>query len=748
MRRLVLRTLCALLCATSTLSAKQRLTDYVDPFIGSGGHGHVFVGACVPFGFVTTGPTQMTDGWDWCSGYHQSDNTIRGFGQLHLSGTGCADLGDVSLMPVVGDVRMQKGDTTDMQTGFYSTYSHDREYCEPGYYAVFLERYGVWARMTATQRVAFQQYVYPEGADARVVIDLENGIGWNKSTDCELRRLNDSTVVGHRFSRGWAPRRQLYFVIRFTRPMKRWQVSARDSVVAGDAIQSPRSYGLAYFDTSNDTVVGVKVALSAVSVENAMANLTTELPGSDFTQTRQAALQAWDDALNRIKATLSTERERRIFYTSLYHTMIHPTLYNDCNGDYRGMDGEVKQGADFQNYTTFSLWDTYRGTHPLFSLICPERQHDFVSSLVNASKEQGFLPIWPLMSSETGCMVGSPAVPVLADLCMKGFVDDIPTAYAAIKQSLGQSFRGLKYLNSIGYVPCDKVRESVSISLENYVAYAGAARVARLLGQTADAGRYDSLSRCYAKLYDATTGFFRGRRLDGSFRPGEFNPGYQTEDFTEGTPWQYLWLVPHDVAGLIRLVGGRETFETRLDSLFLASSDLGPNANPDISGLVGQYAHGNEPSHHVVYLYNYIGKQWRTVEWVRRILREFYADAPDGLCGNEDAGQMSAWYVLSAMGFYPVDPMGGCFVIGSPVVEEATLNVGNGRTFRVIVRGNDERHIYVKSVRLNGKPYDKTYIDFADIQRGGTLEFQMTDRPSDFGTDESTWPQNNPTVLR
>ncbi len=720
----------------------QRPTDAVDPFIGSGGHGHVFVGACVPFGFVTVGPTQMEEGWDWCSGYHWSGRTIRGFGQLHLSGTGCPDLGDVSLMPVVGQVRLQKGDTTNVDSGFYSTFSHDREQCEPGYYSVYLDRYGVMARLTATQRVAYHEYTYPAGVDARVVIDVENGLGWNRPTDCYLTRLNDSTVVGHRFSRGWAPDRKLFFVLRFTRPMKNWQVSVNDSLVPGETVQSIHAYGQAFFDVSAQRVVGVKVALSAVSVDNALANLDRELPVSDFEATRLAARRAWDNELSRIDAKFRTEQERRIFYTGLYHTMIHPTIFCDGNGDYRGMDGEVHRGADFRNYTTFSLWDTYRGLHPLFTLIEPERQADFARSLMAEEREQGFLPIWPLMGSETGCMVGSPAVPVLADLCLKGYVKDTLAAYEAMKRSLSLDFRGLGDLNRRGYVPCDKLKESVSVSLENYVAYAGISRVARLLGRTQEAEHYERMAKNYVQLYDTRTGFFRGRKADGRFRGGVFQPGHHTEDFTEGTAWQYLWMVPHDVEGLIELLGGPTRFEQRLDSLFLVSSDLGPTANPDISGLVGQYAQGNEPSHHVVYLYNYVGKPWKTAQWVRRILSEFYAAEPDGLCGNEDAGQMSAWYVLSALGFYPVDPMGGRFVVGSPLVKEATLDVGSGRTFRIVVRRGGEGRPYVDRIVLNGKAYDKSYLDYSDIKMGGTMEIYMADRPTTFGTQPAAFPQN------
>lgn len=715
-------------------------TDAVDPFIGSGGHGHVFVGACLPFGAVTPGPTQMESGWDWCSGYHWTGKYVRGFSPLHLSGTGCPDLADMLVMPVVGDVELVPGDTTQVNSGFYSTYSHHREACRPGYYEVFLDRYGVTARMTATPRVAVQEYVFPAGANAGLVIDVENGIGWNKLAAFELRQLDDSTVVGHRFSRGWAPDRRHYFVFRFSRPMTGWTTASGGTVATGDGSSSGGGYGIARFDVSQDTVVGVKVALSSVSVENAVENLEREALGRTFDAVREEADAAWNHALSRIEATFDDERTRRIFYTALYHTMIHPTLHSDCNGMYRGSDGETYGDGGFENYTTFSLWDTYRGLHPLFTLIFPDKQHDWAQSLIASGQQQGFLPIWPLMSSETGCMVGSPAVIVLADMCLKGMVKDVVAAYDVMKRSLSRDFRGLRYLNTMGYAPCDKVQESVSVTLENHIAFAAMARVAKMLGYQREAERYDSLSRAYVKLFDPSTGFFRGRSSTGEFCVEPFNPCHHTSDFTEGTAWQYLWLVPHDLEGLIGLLGGEAVFEQRLDSLFLAPSDLGENANPDISGLIGQYAHGNEPSHHVPYLYNYIGKPWKGARWIRRILDTFYSDSPDGLCGNEDAGEMSAWYVLSSLGFYPVDPTAGRYVIGSPTVKTATLDVGEGRKFNIVVHRRQRTDIYVESLCLNGKPYDKSYLEHADIAGGGTLEFYMASEPSRFGTGADERP--------
>lgn len=722
-----------ILCLLSAflVRAADEMRDYtrwVNPMIGSDGHGHVFVGANVPFGFVNVGPNQMGTGWDWCSGYHFSDSTIAGFGQLHLSGTGCGDLGDVSLMPVTRNFSLSRGTQADPKSGFYSAFSHSDEWVRPGYYAVWLKRYNIKAEMSATSRAAFHKYTYPAGDSSQVVIDLTMGLGWNRMTDCRLNRVDDYTLSGYRTSRGWAANRTLYFVIRFSKPIVRWMTSKGDAKNGNE-----QAYGLATFALRSDSVVCAKVGLSAVSEQGAMKNLDGEMASWDFASVVSCATAAWNRELGKIDAEFASEREMRIFYTSLYHTMIAPSLFCDVDLTYRGTDGKNHSDDGIPNYTTFSLWDTYRGAHPLATLIHSEQQVGWARSLLRMYREQGFLPIWPLMANETGCMVGSPAVPVLADLFLKGLVRDT-AYYDAMKNSMMLDMRGLSYLKSLGYIPYDKENESVSKNLENYLADWSVSMVAARLKRKEDADYFRKRSQGYRKIYDSRSGFFRGKSSEGLFRPDSaFNPCHQTKDYTEGTPWQYLWLVPHDVPGLIHLMGGKRRFERRLDSLFVVSSDLGTDHNPDISGLIGQYAHGNEPSHHVAYLYNYVGRPEKTGKRVREVMQTFYTDMPDGICGNEDVGQMSAWYVLSAIGFYPVEPCGGIYQIGSPTVRRAEVNVGAGRSLRIITYNNSERSCYIRQIKLNGKKYPYTYLRHEDLVKGGLLEFYMSETPSRYG---------------
>lgn len=702
-------------------------TRWVDPLIGSGGHGHVFVGASTPFGLVTAGPTQLGSGWDWCSGYHYSDSTIVGFGQLHLSGTGCADLGDVMLMPVTQGYKMEESRMEDKQSGVYSTFSHQDECARPGYYSVWLKRYKVKAEITATPRVAFYKFTFPDKASKHLAVDLVKAVGGNRMTRCGMTKADANTITGFRASRGWARSRTLYFAIQTSQPITQW-----DTEFADKNSKDAQGYALATFDEREGTEVYVKVGLSAVSEEGALGSIKGELPGWDFEQAVSNARDSWNAQLGKIDAQFSTEAEQRVFYTSFYHTMIAPTLFCDLDGRYRGTDGQVHSTQQIPNYTTFSLWDTYRGAHPLATLVHPELQESWAYSMLRIYQQQGYLPVWPLMANETNCMVGSPAVPVLADLYLKGIVRDT-LFYEAMKQTMLSDVRSLDHLKQYGYIPCDKDNESVSKNLENYLADWSLAQVATLLHKKEDARYFSGRSKGYRLIYDAEKQFFRGKDSKGAFREEkDFNPCHQTQDYTEGTPWQYLWLVPHDVKGLIKTLGGKKSFEQRLDSLFLASSDLGLSHNPDISGLVGQYAHGNEPSHHVCYLYNYVGRPDKTAARVREMMQTFYRDTPDGICGNEDVGQMSAWYVLSAMGFYPVEPCGGIYQIGSPSLQSANINVGNGKTLRIVTYGNDADSPYVQKIKMNKKKYSRTYFHHKDLVKGGLIEIYMGKKPASY----------------
>lgn len=703
-----MRKILALLWLAATLPlAAQSLTDYVDPMIGTAGHGHVFVGAHVPYGMVNAGPTQLETGWDWCSGYHYSGRRIVGFAQTHLSGTGCSDLGDVALMPASGEVELSR-------EGLASPFRHDTEEVRPGYYKVVLDDSKIRCQITSTRRVAYHRYTWAKGSgNARIVVDLQNGVG-DRPLHTRIMRMDEQTLVGYRISRGWAAEQQVYFCIQFSRPMSDFLVRGLDT-----------SYGEAVFTVGPGETVEAKVALSPVSEVNALHNMASELPGWNFEEVRQAALAEWEKELGRVEAEFRTEREKRIFYTALYHFMTAPQTYSDVNGDYRGADHRVHRSASFENLTTWSLWDTYRAVHPLMTILMPERLPQLAQSLLAIAREQGELPVWHLHGNETYCMVGCPAIPVLADLCLKdvgGF--DREEAYRAIRASLLLPNRGKHYLQELGYLPFDGTEgETVAKNLEYFLAAWSAAQVAGLTGHREDSLRFDAFSRNYRKLYDPRVRCMRALDSQGRFRSLEgFHPGHQTGDYTEGTPWQYTWLVPHDVEGLVQTMGGKEAFTGRLDSLFTADGDLGDHANPDITGLIGQYAHGNEPSHHVPYLYNYVGEPQKTQRMVRRIMDELYTDRPDGLCGNEDVGQMSAWYILSALGFYQVEPCGGRFQIGSPLVERAVLHLPGGRTFEIVTHGAAADKPCIRKMKLNGKSYTKTFLDYRDIMDGGKWE--------------------------
>ena len=701
----------------SNNQASTNLTQYIDQRIGTGGHGHVFLGANVPFGYVQLGPSEHTRGWDWCSGYHDSDSVLIGFGHQHMSGTGIGELGDVAFLPVLEASQKEV------------VFSHANENVRPGYYAVKLQQPNVWVELTATKRAGFHRYTF--GADtkqAKLILDLFQGIGWDSPTDYAVDETTATSIAGHRFSTGWAKNQKNFFVAEFSQPVTvepldsgRWMIRISD-------VTQP---------------ILIKVGLSAVSIANAKQNLKEEIPDWDFRKVVDAADEAWNEALAKVKIETSDAVARRIFYTSMYHSMIAPSVFSDVNGEYRGADGKVYKG-DFNNYTTFSLWDTYRAAHPLMTIIHKDMLTDIANTLVNIYRQQGKLPVWHLMGNETDCMVGNPGIPVLADLVLKGYVKDKEAAFEAMKKSAMLDERGLGLLKQYGYLPYDKdpEMETVAKGLEYALADDCVAKVARLLGKKADAKYFGERAKSYRHYFDKQTGFMRGLSSDGKFRT-PFNPFstvHRQDDYTEGNAWQYTWLVPHDVHGLVKLFGSEANFTTKLDSLFIVNGTLGDNASPDISGLIGQYAHGNEPSHHVLYMYNYGGQPWKAARLIRQTMSEMYNDELDGLSGNEDVGQMSAWYILSAMGLYQVEPAGGKYIIGSPIVDKATMNVGDGKTFTILCPDNSKENIYVQSAKLNGKPYTKSYIMYDDIMRGGTLELQMGNKPSKWGTKVSDRP--------
>ena len=708
----------AVALATIFSVSAQNYTHYVNPFIGTGGHGHVFLGANVPFGNIQAGPTQKKQGWDWCSGYHYSDSTVIGFGQMHLSGTGIGDLGDVSLLPMTNPSQREV------------KFSHKAEYVRPGYYSVMLAS-GIRVELTATQRVAFHRYSFPADATkGYIALNLAQGIGWDKMTSCKFKQESDKTITGFRLSEGWAKDQRVYFVAEFSEPVK-LEENERDTI------------GIFSVASTNQPLL-VKVGISAVSVENARENLQQELPGWNFASVVAKANADWNRELSKIAIKTQDERAKRIFYTALYHTMIAPSVFSDVNGEYRGADGKTHKG-DFTDYTTFSLWDTYRAAFPLMTLIQPEMQRDLAETMLHIFKQQGKLPVWHLMGNETDCMVGNPGIPVLVDIALKGFNVDKKAVFEAVKASAMRDERGMGLLKKYGYIPCDldPEKETVAKGLEYALADACIAKLAKQLGKTEDYKYFYKRSQSYRDFYfDKQTKFMRGVTSDHKFREpfDPFSTVHRQDDYTEGNAWQYVWLVPHDVHGLVAAFGGEKPFVSKLDSLFIVNGDMGAEASPDITGLIGQYAHGNEPSHHILYMYNYVGQPWKGAEKIRYVLANLYHDDFDGLSGNEDVGQMSAWYILSSVGFYQVDPAGGRYVFGSPLFDEATLNVGNGKTFRVVAHNNSSENKYIQSAKLNGKPYTRSYIDFKDIVRGGTLEFVMGNKPSQFGVKPSDRP--------
>ena len=709
---LLLAALAAVAC-----TASEDYCEWVNPKIGTGGHGHVFVGANVPFGFVQLGPTSIPQQWDWCSGYHDSDSTVIGFSHTHLSGTGVGDLFDVTVMPVTGPCRFERGGE-----GPWSYADRTREIAEPGYYSVPLQRWGVTAELTATQRVGLHRYTFPSSDNAAIIIDLQNGGCWDRLVDAGIDiTRNDSygqicAFGGHRFSTGWARDQKVFF----------WAEVSRGAV---DTVMFNGSYmRFNLGNTAKDEQILVKVALSPVSVDGARANMEAELPDWNFERTRENARTLWNHELGKVRIHTADKERKTVFYTAMYHTLIAPSLFCDVDMQYRGSDDKVRTG-DFVNYTTFSLWDTYRAQMPLMTIIHPEKMNDIVSTMYHIYLEQGDLPVWHLMGNETDCMVGNPGLISFADAVVKGFRAGLTDQEIidAMVISATTPDRGQDLRMNFGFIPADLYNESVANDMEYAIADAALSNAAEALGYDDVADEYLERSMSYRHFWDPETRFMRGRRVDRSFTE-PFNPlgaSFEESDYCEGTAWQYLWLVPHDVEGLAGLFGSKEEALAKLDSLFLAPSHVeGEKASPDISGLIGQYAHGNEPSHHIIYIYSMLGQRDKAADKLLQVCDEMYRNDVEGLAGNEDVGQMSAWYVLSSLGFYQVEPASTRFWFGTPLWEKAEVRVQGG-TFQIIARGISDKNRYIRSVRLNGKPYDLPYIDYKDIVAGGTLEFTM-----------------------
>ena len=712
---------------------KTNFTQYVDPLIGSAQHGHVFVGANVPFGAVQLGPNNIMEGWDWCSGYNYVSNTITGFAHTHLSGTGIGDLGDISIMPATGKLIVEKGKTADGE-GYLSKFSHQNEKAKAGYYSVLLDKYGIKAELTATERVGFHQYTFEKNAkNPHIIIDLIEGIGWDKAVESSLKQVDATTIVGHRNSKGWANDQRLFFVIKLSQPVKNLVLYDSTVVKSGKDLKGKKLKAAVEFAAISGDKLQIKVALSPVSIENALLNLKTELPGWDFSSTVKAADSKWNAALSKVKIDASGTT-KKIFYTALYHTMVAPSLYNDVNKDYLGTDKKVYRKAAFNNLTTFSLWDTYRAANPLFTIIHQDKVSDVVNTMLAIYKQQGKLPVWHLMGSETNTMVGYHAVPVIVDAYLKGYRGfDVKLAYEAVKQSAMQKTNGIEYIQELKHIPTDKVEESVAKALEYAIDDYCIAMMAKALNKTEDYKYFSKRAQLYKEYFDHDSQFMRGKLSDGKWRT-PFSPvaaKHRGDDYTEGNAWQYTWLVPQDVEGLIKLFGGDQPFTKKLDSLFIVPSGLNEASSPDISGLIGNYAQGNEPGHHIPYLYAYAGQPWKTADLIRKIDDEFYTAKPDGLCGNEDVGQMSAWYVFSSLGFYPVNPANGAYVFGTPLVKDAIIELGAGKKFNIKVVDNSAENKYIQKIVLNGKPYSKSFLLHKTIMAGGNIQIFMGSKPSE-----------------
>ena len=724
--------LCLASCGSSQKGQEMEdLTQFVDPRIGTGGHGHVFYGANVPYGFIQLGPTSIPQSWDWVSGYHVSDSTVIGFPHTHLSGTGIGDLHDINVMPVVGEVTYSRGDASSYETGLWSYSDRSKEVVTPGYYRTHLSRYNVDVELTATKRVGFHKYTFLGNESPAIVFDMVNGGCWDKTTEAVIRVVNDSTVSGYRYSKGWADDQRVFFRAEFSRKFDNVEFIVNDSVKEGDMAKGAQLFARVNFAAGNQEPVYMKVALSPTSEEGAQLNMQTELSGWDFEKTIADAKAAWNKELNKVKVYTTDEASKKIFYTSLYHTLFAPSEFCDVNGDYYGADKQMHKDEGFVNYTTFSLWDTYRAAQPLMTILHPEKMSDIINTMLHIHQQQGKLPVWHLMGCETNCMVGNPSVPVVADAILKdikGF--DTELAFKALKESSMLPERGMEHRIEYGFIPADKMTEAIAYDMEYAIADWAVAQAAQKLGKQEDYEYFLKRSKSYKNYFDASTGFMRGKMLDGSWRT-PFSPyasSHRDDDYCEGNAWQYTWLVPHDVEGLVECFGSKEAFVNKLDSLFLANGDMGEASSPDISGLIGQYAHGNEPSHHTVYLYTLVGQPWKTADRIKEILHTMYTDQPDGLSGNEDVGQMSAWYILSSFGFYQVEPAGGKFVFGYPNFDKVEITVPAGKF--VIERENKgQQNNYIQGIVLNGTEYKKPWIEYADIMKGGELKFLMGDEP-------------------
>ena len=740
-----------LVACSADVAVEKDYAASVNPFVGTGGHGHTFPGAVVPNGMIQPSPDTRIDGWDASSGYYYEDSLMNGFSHTHLSGTGCADYGDFLLMPTVGEQVCNPQDFSKQNLPFASNFSHASEVAEPGYYSVFLDRYGVRAEMTATKRAALHRFTFPETEKAGFILDLDYSIQHQTNLDMQVEVVSDTEIRGHKLSQYWAFDQQLSFYAKFSKPFT-YEV-LRDTLIDQNGKKQPRCKVLLQFATQKDEQVMVKMAVSAVDMEGAQKNLEAEIPGWDFEGIRKSARQAWNNYLSKIDVTTAEQDDKMIFYTAMYHTAISPNLFTDVDGRYLGMDLKTHQGDVNQPvYTTFSLWDTFRALHPLLSIIDPAKNNDYIRSLLLKAQEGGVLPKWELAGNYTATMIGYHAASLMADAYTKGYADfDLNEAYKACIRAAEYDTTGIKcpelvlpvlmpmaryYKNTLGYIPCDRENESVAKALEYAYDDYCISILAEAVGDYKNQEKYARFAKAYELYFDPSTRFMRGLDSKGKWRT-PFNPrasNHRNDDYCEGTAWQWTWFVPHDVEGLVGLMGGEDAFVGKLDSLFTASSQMeGEVVSADITGLIGQYAQGNEPSHHVIHMYNYVNRPWQTQELLDRVFKEQYRNDPDGLSGNEDCGQMSAWYILNSMGFYQVCPGKPVYSIGRPIFDKVVINLPENKTFTITALNNSKENKYIQAVKLNGKDLVTPFFEHKDMINGGTLEFVMTNQPTQWG---------------
>uniref|UniRef100_UPI003217E3A4 GH92 family glycosyl hydrolase n=1 Tax=uncultured Draconibacterium sp. TaxID=1573823 RepID=UPI003217E3A4 len=740
--------------------------DYVDPFIGTDYHGHTFPGAALPGGMVQLSPDTGVEGWDWCSGYHYSDNSVMGFSHLHRSGMGAGDWGDILLMPTTGKLQVVPGSKENPDEGYRSRFSHDSETASPGYYSVFLDDYAVQAELTVTERAGFHRYTFSEAGPSHIVLDAGHGIRNSYRRTSEVKIISDTEIVGHRYSHGFVKHKNVYFCARFSRPFDTSGTWNGENIKSGSKEDSGSYLGaFVNYKVEENETIEVKVGISYTSIEQARLNLDTEIPGWNFNETKQNAEQKWNDVLSKIEVEASeannelyNKNKKVTFYTALYHSLLFPAIFSDVDGKYTGLDNQIHVAKDFTYLSDFSLWDTHRAEMPLLTLIDPQRNINAIRTMLAQYEQGGWLPTpQQFGNSYTNDMIGDHPVAAIADALKKGIADfDSEKAYEAVKKNAmeipsadhrSKGRIGLDYYMKNGYLPYDKVRESVSRTLEYAYNDWCIAQIAKELGKEDDYKLFMQRAASYKNLMDSETGLARPKDNDGKWQV-PFNPTFvghgDQRHYTEANAWQYTWFVPHDVQGLIDFEGGRQPFISKLDTLFTMSSEVQETVS-DVTGLIGQYAHGNEPSHHTLYLYNYAGAPWKSQELARKVMDELYHSGPDGLCGNEDMGQMSAWYVLSSMGFYPVAPGQNVYCIGSPEFSKITIHLDKkyygADIFSIESENNSKDNRYIHSATIDGITLDQPWFSHDKIYNGGKIVFKMGTEPNKkWGSDKNAAP--------